>query len=107
MINEISFDSVKFWIKDIAKNKGKMNNQFELILAANNFDETDYRIISRNLGKELANKYNVQYFEISCLKKIKIYELLYEIALLSYKKYKGFEVSNDSFPLKNKNLYSL
>ena len=84
--NEESFNSVKTWIKDIVENNGNINEQYKLILVANKIDETEKRIVGKNRGKEAACKYNIKYFEISCLKKINIYELLYEITLMAYKK---------------------
>lgn len=100
--NEESFNSVKYWIESITENNGKINDEYELFLVANKIDETESRIIGKNKGKDLANKYQIKYFEISCLKKINIYELLYEISFFSYKKYKKNEKSNESFVLKHK-----
>ena len=84
--NEESFNSIQTWIKDIVENNGKINEQYKLILVANKIDETEKRIVGKNRGKEAACKYNIKYFEISCLKKINIYELLYEITLISANK---------------------
>ena len=84
--NEESFEKVQKWIGDIVDNKGNINEEYELFLVANKIDEIEMRKIGKAQGKNLANKYNIKYFEISCLKKINIYELLYEITLMSYKK---------------------
>ena len=100
--NEESFTSVKYWIESIEKNNGSLNGHYELFLVANKIDETEMRKVGKTKGKELATKYNIKYFEISCLKKINIYELLYEITLETYKKYKKFEKTNESFQLKKK-----
>ena len=100
--NEESFTSVKFWIESILKNNGSLNGHYELFLVANKIDETEMRKVGKTKGKELATKYNIKYFEISCLKKINIYELLYEITLETYKKYKRFEKTNESFQLRKK-----
>ena len=89
--NEESFNTVKDWIKSIVENNGKVNEQYELFLVANKIDETEKRIVGKNKGKEDASKYNIKYFEISCLKKINIYELLYELTLMAYKKNKIIE----------------
>ena len=90
--NEESFESVQCWIEDLEFN-GRLD-QFELFIVANKFDETEKRINGRNKGKDLAFKYNAKYFEISCLKKINIYELFNEIGLMAYKKLRGFKVLN-------------
>ena len=89
--NKESFEKVQKWIGDIVDYKGNINEQYELFLVANKIDETEMRKIGKNQGKDLAAKYNIKYFEISCLKKINIYELLYEITLKSYKKKKTIE----------------
>ena len=87
--NEKSFDSIKYWIGSIVENNGKINDEYELFLVANKIDETETRNVAKTRGKDLANEYKIKYFEISCLKKINIYELLYEITLMSYKKCKA------------------
>lgn len=87
--NEKSFDSIKYWIGSILENNGKINDEYELFLVANKIDETETRNVAKTRGKDLANEYKIKYFEISCLKKINIYELLYEITLMSYKKCKA------------------
>ena len=84
--NEESFNTVQNWIENIIENNGNINEQYELFLVANKIDDTENRIVGKNKGKEEASKYNIKYFEISCLKKINIYELLYEITLMAYKK---------------------
>ena len=89
--NKESFEKVQKWIGDIVDNKGNINEQYELFLVANKIDENEIRKIGKTQGKELATKYNIKYFEISCLKKINIYELLYEITLMAYKKNKTVE----------------
>lgn len=88
---EESFETVNFWIENTIRNNGKINEQYELFLVANKIDENEIRKVGKNKGKELATKYNIKYFEISCLKKINIYELLYEITLMAYKKNKTVE----------------
>ena len=87
--NEKSFDSIKYWIGSILENNGKINDEYELFLVANKIDETETRNVAKTRGKDLANEYKIKYFEISCLKKINIYELLYEITLMSYEKCKA------------------
>ena len=97
--NEESFEKVQKWIGDIVDNKGNINEEYELFLVANKIDEIEMRKIGKAQGKNLANKYNIKYFEISCLKKINIYELLYEITLMSYKKSESIK-RNKSIRLK-------
>jgi len=63
-------------MESIAESIGIKNKQYELFLIANNFDEFEKRVINRSNEKYLSSEYNAKYFEISCMKKINIYELL-------------------------------
>jgi len=74
--NEDSFNLIKIWMESIAESIGIKNKQYELFLIANNFDEFEKRVINRSNEKYLSSEYNAKYFEISCMKKINIYELL-------------------------------
>lgn len=84
--NEESFKCIDAWINSILDNNGKINEKYELFLVANKIDENNIRKIGKTQGNEIAKKYGIKYYEISCLKKINIYELLYEITLMAYKK---------------------
>ncbi len=95
--NEKSFNSISDWIENIVNCSGNINEQNALFLVANKIDETEKRRVKKNEAKELAKKYNAKYFEISCLKKINIYELLYEITLMAYQKEENFLKENNSF----------
>ena len=57
------------------------------MLIANKIDVADNRVIYKKDGKEKANKYNLKYFECSCLNGINLYEILKEIILAGYYKY--------------------
>ena len=85
--NEESFKKINNWIENI-KIVGEINKHFTLYLVANKIDSIDNRKISKSEGKELADEYNIKYYEISCLKGINVYELFNEITFMAYKKSK-------------------
>ena len=84
--NKESYNNINNWIKMIINEKGKINDKYELFLIGNKIDKNDNRVIEKKTAKKLAEKYNVKYFECSCLNAINIYEILNEIALIAYKK---------------------
>ena len=79
-----SFEDVEKWISTIEDTIG---NDSEVMLIANKIDVADNRVIYKKDGKEKANKYNLKYFECSCLNGINLYEILKEIILAGYYKY--------------------
>jgi len=79
-----SFEDVDKWISTIEDTIG---NDSEVMLIANKIDVADNRVIYKKEGKEKANKYNLKYFECSCLNGINLYEILKEIILAGYYKY--------------------
>ena len=86
--NEESFKKIHNWIDSI-KSIGEINKQYTLFLIANKIDySNDKRKISKKEGIKLAEKYNIKYFECSCLKGINVNELFNEITLMAYNKYK-------------------
>ena len=67
--------------------------QCEIILVANKIDSNKDRVITKKQGLEKANQYGIKYYECSCLSGLNVNEILNEIILASYKKYKEFEES--------------
>ena len=65
----------------------------EIILVANKIDSNKDRVITKKQGLEKANQYGIKYYECSCLSGLNVNEILNEIILASYKKYKEFEES--------------
>ena len=57
-----SFESIPEWIKSIKDAKG---SNFPMILLGNKLDKEDVRVIKEKEGKELADKYNIKFFETS------------------------------------------
>lgn len=84
--NEESFKKINYWIENI-KSIGEINKNYELFLIANKIDQNDKRKILKKEAKNLADKYNIKYFECSNLLGINVYELFNEITLMAYRKY--------------------
>ena len=59
---QVSFDSISQWIKDIENVKG---DNALIVLIGNKCDLTEDRTINKEKGEELANKYGVSFFETS------------------------------------------
>ena len=84
-----SFDDVAGWIKDIRKARGNTNEQDlekklddeVLVLIGNKIDKIGKREVTKNEAIELANKYNVKYYETSCKQGINLYEILCDIII--------------------------
>ena len=82
-----SFEDVVGWIKDIRKARGGTNEQDlekklddeVLVLIGNKIDKIGKREVTREEAIELANKYNVKYYETSCKQGINLYEILCDI----------------------------
>ena len=103
--NENSFNQIDNWIKEIELTIGKINIFYELFLIGNKIDENDKRQVQKSKVKELANKYNIRYYEISCLKGINIYELFTEITLMAYESYKrNNKEENKTLTISKKNV---
>ena len=57
-----SFESIPEWIKSVKDAKG---SNFPMILLGNKLDKEDVRVIKEEEGKELADEYNIKFFETS------------------------------------------
>ena len=68
-----SFQNVELWMKDI-KNNSRSSKQ-ALYLIGNKIDLPN-RVISQDDAKELAEKLNLPYYEMSCKLNINIYEII-------------------------------
>ena len=69
--NEQSFQSLPEWINSVREAKG---NDFPIILLGNKIDKEEERKITKEAGKELADKYEFGFFEISNKEAINIEE---------------------------------
>ena len=89
---EESFTNLDEWIDKI----NELNTNCEIILIANKIEGSDKRVVSKKEGKEKAEKNKMKYFECCCLNGLNIYEILNEIALAGYRKYKIFYDNEDN-----------
>ena len=69
-----SFDNISVWMNDLKKNNRNAAKQ-TIYLIGNKIDLQN-RQITQEEGKELAQKYGLQYYEMSCKININIYEII-------------------------------
>ena len=82
-----SFEDITGWIKDIRKARGSANevnfekksNDEVMVLIGNKIDKIGQRQVQRQEAVELANKYNLSYYETSCKQGINLYEILCDV----------------------------
>ena len=82
-----SFEEINGWIKDIrgqrSINEGdnfqKQSIDEVLLLIGNKIDKIENRKVSKEEANNLAKKYNVKYYEMSCKQGINIYEIFCQI----------------------------
>jgi small GTP-binding protein len=80
-----TYNSASNWIEDIRRHRGtgdnlnkKVKNEV-LYLIGNKIDLVEKRDVSREEGKELAKKYDLNYFETSCKDGINLYAMIYRL----------------------------
>ena len=84
-----SFDDISGWIKDIRKARGNANedniqkksDDEVLVLIGNKIDLIQKREVTKEEAKELAQQFNVKYYETSCKQGINLYEILCDIII--------------------------
>lgn len=59
-----TFQRVQNWVKDVQNVAGE---NVRLVLVANKIDLEDKRIITKQMGEEMAEKNNMEYSEVSAL----------------------------------------
>ena len=93
--NEQSFQSLPEWINSVREAKG---NDFPIILLGNKIDKEEERKITKEAGKELADKYEFGFFEISNKEAINIEEagLALINKILDKKKKDGIELASSN-----------
>ena len=69
-----SFDNINVWMNDLKKNSRNTTKQ-TIYLVGNKIDLPN-RQVSQEEGKDLAEKYGLQYYEMSCKININIYEII-------------------------------
>ena len=88
--NRGTFNDIDYYIEQIRNN----NSSKEIILLGNKIDQSEKRIVKKQEAKEKAEQLNIKYFEICCLNGINILEVLNEIAIMAFNRYK--QVYNDN-----------
>ena len=84
-----SFEDISGWIKDIRKARGNANedniqkksDDEVLVLIGNKIDLIQKREVTKEEAKELAQQFNVKYYETSCKQGINLYEILCDIII--------------------------
>ena len=72
--DEASFDDVNSWIKDVKENANRnTETDLSLFLIANKID-TDERVVTKEDGEALAQKFKLKFFESSAKEKINVDE---------------------------------
>ena len=82
-----SFDDISEWVKDIRKTRASdTEKDFEkkpsdevLVLIGNKIDKDNERVIRKEDAINLAKKYNVKYYEMSCKQGINVYEIFCDV----------------------------
>ena len=107
--NASTFEDVTGWIKDIREARGtfdtngvnntKTSNEV-LFLIGNKIDETKKRIVKKEDAKNLAEKYGVSYFEVSCKDGVNVYEVLSKLIFEAFSMSRG---NNQNFKLSENN----
>ena len=82
--NKESFDEVDKFISNNREINGE--DESEIILIGNKIDSED-RVISKHEAQEKAEKYNINYYECSCLNGLNIHEILNEMIVLAFNKF--------------------
>ena len=107
-----TFEDITGWIKDIrATRSGNSETNYEkkpddevLVLIGNKIDKPN-RVVSKEEANNLANKYNVNYYEMSCKHGINIYEIfckvVFEASSLNRRESTNFVIERRKTKLKS------
>jgi len=68
-----SFEKIEEWLKEVEEKKNT-NNKVPLVLIGNKIDLENERVVSKEEGEKLAEKYNIEFFECSAKKGINVNE---------------------------------
>ena len=89
--SKYTFDDIPIWLKLIEENCGEEN--YCKILVGNKCDITD-REVTQEEGKNLADKYNMKYFETSCKSNKNVNEIFYYLGKQILKTVFGLQIKD-------------
>ena len=92
-----SFEKIEEWLKEVEEKKNT-NNKVPLVLIGNKIDLENERVVSKEEGEKLAEKYNIEFFECSAKKGINVNEAFqYLVKMVFYVYEKEFNSNEQSF----------
>ena len=92
-----SFENIEEWLKEVEEKKNT-NNKVPLVLIGNKIDLENERVVSKEEGEKLAEKYNIEFFECSAKKGINVNEAFqYLVKMVFYVYEKEFNSNEQSF----------
>ena len=94
-----SFNNIENWMQTIKDNAG---NKMATVLIGTKCDLEEERAIPTEKGKNLAEKFEIHFFETSSKENINIEKAFYDIAEQIIEKNKGKKVFNNNLDLKEK-----
>lgn len=85
-----TFEEIKRWINEIQQNSNKTfeskEDSMTMCLIGNKIDDNTNRDVNREEGEELAQRYNLKYYESSCKWNLNINEIMLDIIMNCYQK---------------------
>ncbi len=89
IIDQDSYDNIEKWVKDIEENSEK---KIPTILIATKCDLNDKRVIPKENGEQLAQKYGIKFYETSSKENINIEKAFLDLGGQIMEKSKGKKV---------------
>jgi Ras-related protein Rab-8A len=84
--DEASFNNIENWMQNIQDNSG---NKMCIVLVATKCDLVEERVVSKESGEKLAEKYGIHFYETSSKDNINIEKSIYDITEKIIEKNKG------------------
>ena len=97
--DEASFNNIENWMQNIQDNSG---NKMCIVLVATKCDLVEERVVSKESGEKLAEKYGIHFYETSSKDNINIEKSFYDIAEQIIEKNKGKKVFEKNIDLNKK-----
>ena len=97
--DEASFNNIENWMQNIQDNSG---NKMCIVLVATKCDLVEERVVSKESGEKLAEKYGIHFYETSSKDNINIEKSFYDIAEQIIEKNKGKKVFENNIDFNKK-----